>query len=573
MLLISISFSFVASQETNNTLDNSTKNKKPELNFTFEIDPYENVDFGDIIWLDDTNATSEINKHDIIYVLFYTVWCEPCFVFMTVYIEAAKMAKERNLNIPFTKIDGRVNVNTSEQFELQQFPSLFLIYKGKRYFYEGKIHNPESVLKFIDRKKNNDIINLNSLAEINEYKNSSFLTLLSTIKDKENKIYKSFEEFSKVKMNIDFVVCTSDECIKEYDENMVLFKEFDEKINLFTKEMGPINNATSDSLKEFLAIYSVEAGGILTARDLNMMLENDRNMIMYFRDSNNANQTKYDKLIKEIGLELRQKKIYSVSSDIQEDPIQSEIANAFMVLPVDLPVFLLHDRNINTRYGDLAHLYVLRNMKEEQFNKDYLLKYIDDIFAGKVKFTLYSQPPLDNYDNKGVKIVIGRTFDSDVIDNKNNVLLALTNGAIVDKGTNRVIEVMQNLSRKYNEQEDKILFACTDAQKNQPRDVVIAGKRPPIVLLYTNALEEKKKIELKSNFTSITEEEVENFLMENLGWKQKKEYKEDTINTNEKKEETKEEKIEEPKEKENKDKDKKENKDKDNEDNKMNSDL
>ena len=45
-----------------------------------------------------------------------------------------------------------------------------------------------------------------------------------------------------------------------------------------------------------------------------------------------------------------------------------------MVLPIDLPALLLYDQNINSKKGDLAFLYILRNMKEEQFNKEYLIK-------------------------------------------------------------------------------------------------------------------------------------------------------------------------------------------------------
>ena len=545
-----ISFSSIFSQNATNGTINQTKIDLNE-EITFDFDPYENIDFGNLIYLDDTNSTQEINKYETVYVFFHAAFCEPCYNMIPIYVQAQKMAAEKKLNVTFFRIDGRLSANTTENFELRQFPSLFLIHKGRRFFFEGK-RTPEGILKFIDRKLNKDIIKLDTLAQINEYLNSSYLTLLSTIKDKQNQLYKSFETISQIKNNIDFIVCTSDECIKEYNENIILFKEYDEKINLFTKEIGPIEKADSDSLPEFIAVYSLESGGPLTANEVNMMFEYKRNMIMYFRDSNNENHTKHDKIIKELGLELRTKKIYACTSDIENDPIQSEIANAFKVLPIDLPVFLLYDQNINSKEGDLAQLFILRNVKEEQFSKEYFLKYIDDIIAGKVRNTLYSEPPLDNYYDKGLKIIIGRTFDSDVLDNKNNVLLALTNGAIVSPATDRVLEVMQNLSKKYNEQEDKILFAYSNAQNNQPRDVVIAGQTPPIVLLYTNAMSEKKKIELQSNFTTITEEEVENFLMENLGWKQKKEYKEPKekkdVKIEEKKEKKKEEKKDDKKE-------------------------
>ena len=573
LIIFLVLFYFISSQEEKTNTTNNTENVEEDINFKYDSDPFKDFDFGNLIWLDDSNATTEINKYDLIYVLFYAPWCEPCFNFFPTYVNTSKYAEEKKLNIKFAKIDGTNSTNTSEIFQIQQFPSLFLIYKGKRFFFEGK-RTQEGILKFVDRKINNDTISLDSLSQIKEYINSSFLTLLSTIKDKENKLHKAFIELSKNRMNIDFITCISDECIKEYGENIVLYKEFDEKINLFTKEMGPINKADGDSLNEFIAIYSIEAGGMLTSNEINMMFDYKRNMIMYFRNSFDENQTKYDNIIKELGFDLRKKNIYVVRSDILGDPIQEHIARSFMMLPIDLPAFLLYDQNINAKENDLASLYILRNMKEEQFNKEYLLKYVDDIIAGKVPKTLYSEPPLDNYYIEGIKIIIGRTFDSDVIDNKNNVLLALINSRGVNIGTNRVLAIMKNLSKKYDEEEDKILFAACDAQKNEPRDVVIAGHVPPIVLLYTNAMKEKKKIEFKhDNFTLVTEEEIENFLMENLGWTKKKEYKEPET-TKEKKEEVKKEENKEEKKEEKKEEDKAINdKDKKEDNDKIQSDL
>ena len=409
-ILLFFLFTFISTHKQADDSANITHNQNEDIKFTFEEDPFDSIDFGYLIWLDDKNATSEIEKHEVIFVLFYSPWCEPCLNFLPIYVQAAMIAQEKKLDIKFAKINGSNNTKTSKEFKLTQFPSLFLIYKGKRYLYEGK-REAQAIIKFVDRKKNDDIITFDSLAPIKEYINSSILTLLCTIKDKENQLYKSFKEFSKVRMNIDFIICTSNECIKEYGENMILFKEFDEKIDIFTTEIGPIKQATSDSLNEFLAIYSVESGGMLTSNEVNMMFEYKRNMIMYFRNNYDENQTKFDNVIKEIGLDLRKRKIYAVTSDIQEDPVQEQIANAFMVLPIDLPALLLYDQNYNSKEGDLAYLYIIRNIKEEQFTKEYLLKYIDDVIAGKVKKTLYSEPPLENYYKDGIKAVIGRTFD------------------------------------------------------------------------------------------------------------------------------------------------------------------
>ena len=538
-------FYFVSCQNSTNDTLNGTNFTQDDLNNTFERDPFKNFDFGNLIFLDDSNATETINKYDLIYVLFYGSYCKPCHLFFPVYVNISKYAEEKNLKIKFAKIDAYKSENMTEEFKIEQLPSLFLIYKGQKFFFDGP-RTQEAILKFVDRKINNDTFIFNSLSQIDEYKNSSYMTLLCTIKNKENELYKSFYALSKAVNFIDFIVCTSDDCIKKYEENIVLFKQFDEKVNLFSKEMSPIDNTTSESLSEFLGIYAIESGAKLTQNEVNMMFAYKRNLVIYFRNSSEESQTKYDPLMKEIGLELRKKKIYSVYSDIEIDPVQEQIANAFRILDIDLPVFVFYDQNINMQKEDLAFLFMIRNIKENQLNKKYLMNYIDDIIAGKVQKTLFSEPPLENYYQNGLKVIIGRTFDSDVIEYKNNVLLALINGGDINEGTDRVLNIMKNLSKKYDEENDKIVFAYTDAQKNEPRDVVISGQIPPIVLLYTNAMPEKKKVELKyENFTLITEEEVENFLIENLKWTKKKEYMDKKA---EKKEEIKEEKVKENKE-------------------------
>lgn len=541
-------FYFVSTQNSTNETINQANFTQDDLNNTFEQDPFKDFDFGNLIFLDDSNATETINKYDLIYVLFYGSYCKPCHLFFPVYVNISKYAEEKNLKIKFAKIDAYKSENMTIEFKIEQLPSLFLIYKGQRFFFDGP-RTQEAILKFVERKINNDTFIFNSLSQIDEYINSSYLTLLCTIKNKENELYKSFYELSKAVNFIDFIVCTSDDCIKKYEENIVLFKQFDERVNLFSKEMSPIDNTSSESLSEFLGIYAIESGARLTQNEINMMFAYKRNIVIYFRNSSEESQTKYDPLIKEIGLELRKKKIYSVYSDIELDPVQEQIANAFRVLDIDLPVFLFYDQNVNSQNEDLAFLFMIRNIKENQLNKKYLMNYIEDIIAGKVKKTLFSEPPLDNYYQNGLKVIIGRTFDSDVLEYKNNVLLALINGGDINEGTDRVLHIMKNLSKKYDEENDKIIFAYTDAQRNEPRDVVISGQIPPIVLLYTNAMPEKKKVELKhENFTLITEEEVENFLIENLKWTKKKEYKENKVNKEENKEEIKEEKEKEKKE-------------------------
>ena len=101
---------------------------------------------------------------------------------------------------------------------------------------------------------------------------------------------------------------------------------------------------------------------------------------------------------------------------------------------------------------------------------------------------------------------------------------------------------MRNLTKKYTPENKRIVFAYLDASRNQPRDIIIRDEVPPLVLLYTNAMSEKKIIKMNHhNFTEITQREVEDFLYEKLNWGERPhdEKKEKAKKTEGKKEEDK----------------------------------
>ena len=537
----------ISVEETNNSTNNTTDNLN-NTNATqdqdFFFNPYKNVDFGNVIWLDDTNATSEIKKYDLLYIMFYSPWCHPCRVFFPEYVAASRYAEENNLKVKFAKIDVSKSHNISLQYDIQGFPSIFLLIKDKRYFFEGE-RNRNGLFSFMERKLNDDVYKIEKLSQIKKYtdNNATDLVLLSTLKNTDSVLYKSFLNYSKTIMYIDFISCSTDECIKEYKEDIILFKKYDEKINKYSVDMGSIDKAEIDSVKKFIGIYGVEAGGPLNGIQINMMFEHKRKMLFYFRNSSIKEQTEFDSVMKELGLESRsEKKLYTAIADIQGNPLQEKIAQTFIIVAGDLPSFLFYD--IEGPESEKVSIYSIRKATKDQLKKDYIKNYINDISKGKIKNDLFSEAPLDNYIINGLKYVIGRTFDKDVIEEKNNVFLTLIDGSSYSPGTERVLDIMRNLTKRYPTEENKIIFAYSDAGKNQPRDIDISKESPPLVLLYTNAMSEKKVIKMNhQNYTLITEEEVEDFLVEKI-----KLVKKPKVETEAKVEEKKEEKKEDKKE-------------------------
>ena len=519
-----------STEKKTETPDNTNKNKDNDSN---DDDPYKDIDFGNVITLHDSNATSEIKKYELIYLIFYSPWCKYCHKFFPEYVAASKYAEENNLKVKFAKIDGSMSTKITDQYKVPMYPTVILVNKTINYTFEGP-KTKEGLIKFVERKFHDDVFEVSKLSEVEKYANSS-IVILSTLRYFNTALYQSFLNYSKTNMNVDFVMCLTEECLKEYGHNIVIYKKFDEKKDIYTKLVGPVSQATLDAVKNFFGVYGIEAGAPLTYIELNMLFDNKKKMLFYFRKSSKEEQTKYDKVMKELGIEFRNKNIYTVVSDIKGSEFYDNVAETFNMVPKDLPALVYYDLNYEKNKSETAVVYSLRNVNKNQLTKEYIKDYINKINEGKVKEDLFSQPPLDNYNISGVRYVIGRNYDEHVIEEKNNVFIIFLNSNSECPECEKILDMMVDLAKKYPIHEKKTIFSYMDLAGNQPRDINVEGEKLPLFLLYTNAMKEKKIIKLDhANPKKIKIEEIEEFLYKSLNW-EKKPQKEET-----KKEEKKE---------------------------------
>ena len=166
-------------------------------------------------------------------------------------------------------------------------------------------------------------------------------------------------------------------------------------------------------------------------------------------------------------------------------------------------------------------LFSIRHADMKKVNIDYLKKFIKDIKNKKIKKDLYTELPSEAKKNiNGMKYVIGKTYDKDVIEEKNNVLIGMIDGFGGEVEDN-FIEVLGNLASKYQKDIDKkIKFNIMDINSNEPRDINAYEEDFPRIYLFTNAMNKKEMIRFTpKNMSQLTLEEVESFVIEKLNWK------------------------------------------------------
>lgn len=508
----------ITQTEEGESSNNTEHSNETELEFQ-EEDPFKNYSFANVIHLDDSNYTTEIKKYEKLYLVFYAPWCGHCHEFIPKFIEAADYCKEHDPSVKFAKIDASKSENASIDYEVEGYPSLFFIYKGEKHKYLG-LRTREGLLYFMKRKINGDIIKITKLEELKNIKNgyNTSLILLSTVINMNAMINKSFKRFSQEAIYIDFVWCTSAECERKYGEDIILFKDFDEKENRYFASYGRLEHAQNDSVKNFTAIYGVETGEFATQHTINLAFEFEKQTIYYIRNSSNPEDVKYDHIFKELGKELRPYNTYSFVCSPDGNEIQKIIYKAFSVIPEELPGIFYYDPYTDDPINKIK-LYSIRHADMKKVNIQYLQNFIKNIKAGKIKRDLFSEVPSDKKYINGMKYVIGKTFDKDVIEEKNNVLLGMVEGYGWDTET-KFMEIMGNLTLKYqDDKEKKIRFNIMDINKNEPRDIDANSYDFPRAYLYTNAMDKKEKIRFTpKNMSELNIEEFEEFLIGNLKW-------------------------------------------------------
>ena len=505
------------SQEANST-ENITEEEIYE-EYDPEKDPenpFNKLDFKNVKEFDDSNY-KEISNYDLIFLFFYAKTDSFSQFFIQQYLEAANYCAEKKMKVTFGKVDFNLSPNAVNEYEVNNAPYVYLIYKGKKYFYEG-YRTKDALLTFMERKLNDDIIKIQNLSEINKIANFTYLVFLSTVKDNTTMIYKSFYNYAKNNSRFYFLSCLSNECHKKYGEDIILFKNGGLIEHSYLKEYEKFDTAKINSVYHFASIFSVEPAEFLSHRSIDMLFEYEKKTIFYIRKSSEPEQKDKDKLFVELGKELRKKDInvFTVGSAEETD---SNIADALSLEPQELPAVVYYVLNTGDKAANI-HVFKKINLDLKSLSVEYLKNFISDVDKGKIKRDLYSEPMSQSKVVKYVRKIIGKTFDREVVNCKKNFFLLVVDSDMT-KMEKYFMRIMRNLTFRYiRDPERNINLGYLNADMNDARDIKIKGGNYPKAFLYTNALEKKQVIEfIPKNISYFTIEEVEQFLVKNLGWK------------------------------------------------------
>ena len=485
-----------------------------------EDEYFRNLDFKDIVSYDNNNYQERIEKDKPLLLYIYVPFSPDCQKYITEFISLGQFLKKNKTEITLAKINVHDNRKFGRDYKIEEFPSIFFFDNNNNLIKIKQEKTEYNLIKFINKKLYGDVIEYNQLSEINELvSNKKFkknqIFVLSTLSGINNK--NIFYKYANENNREIFIYCISKQCYNEYNENVIIFKNFDEKIQKYSDFYKNEDKLEIDKLKEFIIKNSIESGALLENEYFSLCNEYKRKMLIYFRDSESIKEIKKDNIIKEVGFKLREKIGYTFISDIKGNDFNKKISEDFVIAEHELPTLLFVD-DIDLKEKKFK-TYRITNIDSEKLTKEYILKFIEDIQNKKILIDLKSQfPPL--VDDKDImysspyKIVVGRTYDKEVINEKRNVLITFVDRKNKCILCNKYLSLIKELKKSNkNDKYKNISYVVIDGGNNEARDITFKEEELPFIYFYSNA--EVKKSKYKFNpkeKEKVTREELETFI-------------------------------------------------------------
>jgi protein disulfide-isomerase A1 len=146
-------------------------------------------------------------------------------------------------------------------------------------------------------------------------------------------------------------------------------------------------------------------------KSANIIFEKNQSAIILFADEKSKKWSEYEKLMKNISDKLNYK-LKTVITDIKE-VIEAKLAEKIGIKDKDLP---------SIRIIDTSGKYMKKYKMEGEINENNILKFIKDWEEKRIKSYVKSgnEPKVNNED---VFIVVGNTFEKEVINNNKDVMV------------------------------------------------------------------------------------------------------------------------------------------------------
>ena len=409
--------------------------------------------------LNSQNFDQFVKDHPFVFVKFYAPWCGHCKKMAPDYKKLAERMAEEDDGVPVAKVDATIDKELASRFGVKGFPTLKFFKNGQPIDYKGG-RTENDIYNFIKKKSGEAAKLLTTTDEINEFgkKSLNILFVLPADQEEALKIYKALADSFD---DLAFAYTNNTEYAKSLDLNdtfnMIMFRDFDDgKKSFSTNEVPKL-----EALKNFIEQVRFPLVMDFDQKVAERIFGQKKPAIFMFADDYNIDEVAQ---FREVANELKGQIYFSLSKI--KSGFGSKLAN--MADVSSGPAV----RIVEVGTGGIQKYIV------DDISIAGMKKAVEDFKAGNLS-PFYKSEPIPEENNEPVKVIVGNSFQSEVIDNDKFVMVEAYAPWC---GHCKKLEPIYNELAAKLAKHDNLVLAKMDATKNEFPGFNVRGY--PTVVLY-----------------------------------------------------------------------------------------
>ncbi|CAN6202418.1 unnamed protein product [Urochloa humidicola] len=443
-----------------------------------------------VLALDNDNARRAVEDHAELLLLGYAPWCERSAKLMPRFAEAAAALRAMGSAVAFAKLDGERYPKAAASVGVKGFPTVLLFVNGTEHAYHG-LHTKDAIVTWVRKKTGVPVIRLQSKDSAEEFLKKDLTFAIGLFKNFEGAEYGEFVKAATTDDEVQFVE-TNDRSVAKIlfpgitseEQFLGLVKSEPEKFEKFDGEFEEKAILRFVELNKFplITVFTELNSGKVYSSPIKLQV---------FTFSEAYDFEDLESMVEEVARGFKTKIMF-----IYVDTAEENLAKPFLTLygleSEKKPTVTAFDTSNGAKY-----------VMEADINAKNLREFCLSLLDGTLPPYHKSEPVPQE---KGlVEKVVGRTFDSSVLESPQNVFLEVYTPWCVDceaisKNVEKVAKHFSGL--------DNLKFARIDASVNEHPKLKVNNY--PALFIYpaedkSNPIKVSKKLSVKDMARLIKE--------------------------------------------------------------------
>lgn len=405
------------------------------------------------------NFDQFLKDHPHVFVKFYAPWCGHCKKMIPDFQRLAKRMAEEADGVPVVKVDATVEKDIASKYGVKGFPSLKFFKNGQPIDYNGG-RTDTDIYNYIRKKSGEAAKLITSDEELSQYAKQS-LNVLFVLPAGEEAALNIFKALADSVEDLTFAYTHNTSYASTLgltDKfNLIVFRDFDDGNKSTSSNTAP----KLDDLKNFIGQVRFPIVMDFDQKVAEKIFGEKKPAIFMFSDDYNINEVAQ---FREVANELKGQIYFSLSK------IKSGFGNKLAGM-VDV------NNGPSARIVEVGPSGINKYLVDD-ISIAGLKKAVEDFKAGKLTPFFKSEDiPTDN--NEPVKVLVGNSFQSEVIDNDKFVLVEAYAPWC---GHCKKLEPIYNELASKLAKHGNLVIAKMDATKNEFPGLNVRGY--PSIVLY-----------------------------------------------------------------------------------------